>query len=64
MEFGNEHFLKLKEKKKIAMKNAQSFYALSSEFMSVNKKISYSLYRRAERILWYEPQKLDTELTS
>jgi len=51
MEFGNEHFLKLKEKKKIAMKNAQSFYALSSEFMSVNKKISYSLYRRAERIL-------------
>ena len=51
MEFSNEHFLKLKNKKKIAMKNAGFFYALSSEFAERNKQISDSFYRRAERIL-------------
>lgn len=51
MEFSNDHFLKLKEKKKIAFKNAQYFYALSSEYHDTNKQIAYSLYMRAERIL-------------
>jgi len=51
MEFSNEHFLKLKEKKKIAMRNAQYLYALSSEYMSVKKQYTNSFYRRAERIL-------------
>ncbi|NQT67454.1 MAG: protein rep [Actinobacteria bacterium] len=51
MEFSNEHFLKLKEKKKIAMRNAQYLYALSSEYMNIKKQYTDSFYRRAERIL-------------
>jgi len=51
MEFSNEHFLKLREKKRIAMRNAQYFYALSSEYRKINKNLGYSLYRRAERIM-------------
>ena len=51
MEFSNEHFLKLKSKKKIAMKNAGFFYALSSESTKINKQLGYTLYRRAERML-------------
>jgi len=51
MEFSNKHFLKLKNKKKIVMKNAGFFYALSSEFTKINKQLGYSLHRRAERML-------------
>jgi len=39
MEFSNEHFLKLKSKKKIAMKNAGFFYTLSSESTKINKQL-------------------------
>jgi len=51
MQYKNEHFLKLREKKKIAMKNAGYFYMLSSEYMELNKNLGMTLYNRAERIL-------------
>jgi len=51
MELSNENFIRMKKKKDSALNNARYFYALSCKYMEKDKRLGYTLYRRAERML-------------